>query len=67
MIENGENGVLVDPYQEEEFRTCLRELLQQPEKAEKMGQKSLDLLDKFRFEQVSKGFWDVFDYVLRRR
>lgn len=67
MIENGENGVLVDPYQEEEFRTCLRELLQQPEKAEKMGQKSLNLLDKFRFEQVSKGFWDVFDYVLRRR
>ena len=65
MIENGENGVLVDPYQEEAFRTCLRELLQQPEKAEKMGQKSLDLLDKFRFEQVSKGFWDVFCAVAK--
>ena len=55
----GRNGCLVDPYDTEAFQKCLRDLLQNPDKASKMGKASLQLLEGFRFEEVSKGFMEA--------
>ena len=63
LIEEGENGFIVDPYHTEKFREYLKRLLQSPEQAVEMGKSSLQKLERFRFDQVSKGFWDAFAYV----
>ena len=59
LVEDGVNGYIVDPYDTENFHGRLRELLQNPEKAAQMGQASLGMLEKFRFEQVSRGFMEA--------
>ncbi len=63
LIEEEENGYLIDPYDTEKFGECLKGLLEDPGQAEKMGEKSLKNLGRFRFDQVSRGFWDAFSYV----
>ncbi len=65
LIEEGKNGYVVDPYDTKQLRECLLELLRNPKQAENMGKKSLENVQKFRFEQVSKGFWEAFLYVER--
>lgn len=65
LIEEGKNGYIVDPYDTKQLRKCLLELLRNPKQAESMGKKSLQNLEEFRFEQVSKGFWEAFLYVER--
>lgn len=59
LVEDGVNGCIVDPYDTEEFHSRLRELLQNPKRAFDMGQASLEMLEKFRFEQVSRGFMEA--------
>jgi glycosyltransferase involved in cell wall biosynthesis len=63
LIEEGKNGYLIDPYRTEEFRACIRDMLRDPDKAAKMGENAKNNLGKFRFSQVSKGFWDAFASV----
>ena len=53
----------MDPYHTEKFREYLKRLLQSPEQAVEMGKSSLQKLERFLFDQVSKGFWDAFAYV----
>lgn len=67
LIEDGENGYIVDPYDIERFRNVIKELLKDPIRGERMGRNSLKNLWKFRFEEVSKGFWDAFSYVERSK
>lgn len=66
LVEEGENGYLVDPFDTEKLQEYLQELLDHPEQANKMGQASRDIVSKFRFEEVSKGFYDAFAYVSRK-
>ena len=67
LVEDGVNGYIVDPYDAENFHSRLRELLQNPEKAAQMGQASLGMLEKFRFEQVSRGFMEAVETAQRKR
>ena len=67
LVEDGVNGYIVDPYDTENFHSRLRELLQNPEKAAQMGQASLGMLEKFRFEQVSRGFMEAVETAQRKR
>lgn len=63
LVKDGENGYMIDPYNREQFQSCLQKLLRNPIEAENMGKKSRENLEQFRFERVSEGFWDVFAYV----
>lgn len=65
LIEEGVNGFIIDPYDEEEFGSRLKELLRDSEKAFDMGQASRRILGKFRFEQVSRGFMDAVELASR--
>lgn len=66
LVKEGENGYIVDPYNIEQFQDCLQRLLQNPHEAEKMGESSLQYLERFRFENVSEGFREAFTYVERK-
>lgn len=66
LVEEGKNGYIIDPYETEQFRKCLEELLQESAQVEKMGRASLQNLEHFRFAQVSKGFWEAILYVKNR-
>lgn len=59
LVEDGVNGVIVDPYDTERFKNQIESLLQEPERAAHMGQASFQKLKKFRFEEVSKGFMEA--------
>lgn len=63
LIEEGKNGYIIDPYQTEKFQKCIQSLLNNPKQAKRMGQASEEKLAQFRFEEVSKGFWEAFSYV----
>lgn len=63
LIEEGKNGYIIDPYQTERFQECIQSLLKNPEQAKRMGQASGEKLAQFRFEEVSKGFWNAFSFV----
>lgn len=60
LVEEGKNGYIVDPYDKEQLCGCIRALLCDRSLAKKMGEYSQHILERFRFEQVSKGFWDAF-------
>ena len=63
LIEEGENGYIIDPYEAAEFQKCIRKLLNDPKLARKMGEASGEKLRQFRFEEVCRGFWEAFSYV----
>ena len=67
MIREGETGYFVDPYQQREFSVCIENMLKHPDITEKMGKNARDYLDKFSFEEVSKGFWQVFACALKKK
>ncbi len=64
LVDEGKNGYIVDPYNKEQFRRCMQELLRNPKRAEQMGGESIRRLGRFRFEEVCRGFWDAIDCVL---
>lgn len=65
LIKQGENGYIVDPYDTAQLQNCIQKLLENPAEAARMGQNSLKNLQKFRFEEVSKGFWKAVSYAER--
>lgn len=56
MIVEGENGFVIDPYDEEAFAACMEKLLKNPELRKEMQTKSDDIIEKFRFSNVAKGY-----------
>lgn len=64
LVTEGENGYIIDPYDAEAFGTCLRALLGDDKKLVEMGKASRREIERFRFEEVSKGFLDAFAFVL---
>ena len=59
LIEEGVNGYITDPYDTVQFHNCLKELLENPDRSEKMGRASFQHLERFRFKEVSKGFMEA--------
>lgn len=62
VIEEGGNGILIDPYNAKEFGNIINKVLN--------GEISLDgkadmIVKKFTFDEVSKGYIKAIDYVLR--
>ncbi|HIT65718.1 MAG TPA: glycosyltransferase family 4 protein [Candidatus Merdisoma merdipullorum] len=59
LIEEGVNGCVIDPYNTENFRSCLKRMLERPDMAARMGEASEEKLEKFYFQEVSKGFMEA--------
>lgn len=63
LIENGGNGVIVDPYDAKAFGECIQMLLFDKGKQQNMGVKSRQYAENFRFEKVAIGFIDAIESV----
>lgn len=62
VIEVGVNGILVDPYNIEEFGKAIEDVLTGKIK---LTGKNEALIKKFSFESVVNGYLDAIDYVLK--
>ncbi|MGN0161893.1 MAG: glycosyltransferase family 4 protein [Lachnospiraceae bacterium] len=65
LVEDQVTGVIVDPYDEQDFADKINELMQDPKRLRKMGEKGFARIQKFSYENVTKGYVDAIDYVLR--
>ena len=65
MIEEGKNGFVIDPYDEEELSACINQLLSNTELRVDMQKQSDDIIEKFRFENVAKGYLAAIEEGLK--
>lgn len=56
LIEENVNGLIVDPYDAEKFAASIDALLSDKELQNKMQVETGKVLDKFRFENIAKGY-----------
>lgn len=62
LIKNGVNGYICDPYNPQQLAKCIDLALENSVELSMNTQKELD---KFKFENVSKGFCNALEYVSR--
>lgn len=62
VIDEGKNGILVDPYDSKEFGDTINKVLKKEISLD--GKKDI-IVDKFTFDEVSKGYINAIDYVLK--
>lgn len=56
LIKEGENGFVVDPYEEDHFAECIEKILSNRALCEEMKKKSEEIIEKFRFVNTAKGY-----------
>ena len=56
LIRDGENGFIVDPYNIDEFANRIESVLNDKTLCNMMKNKSKEIVEKFRFENISKGY-----------
>ena len=59
LIEQGVNGFVEDPYDAEKFAACIEQVLSDDELRENMKKQSAEIVDKFRFFNIAKGYMDA--------
>ena len=59
LIEEGNNGFIIDPYDTKNFAACIQKLLDNPELRKTLSAQSEDIIEKFCFENVSKGYMEA--------
>lgn len=64
LIRQDENGCIIDPYDAKAFGRCIQTLLSDKSKQLKMGQKSREYVEEYRFEKVAGGFVDAIESVM---
>lgn len=64
LVEDGVTGIIVDPYDVNQFAQQLNELVMDEQRLESMGKAGFERIEKFSFENVSKGYVEAIDFVL---
>ena len=59
LLENEKNGFVIDPYDTKNFGECIQRILKDKEIQKNMRKESEKIIDKFRFENVSKGYMEA--------
>ena len=59
LLENEKNGFVIDPYDTKKFRECIQRILKDKEIQKNMRKESEKIIEKFRFENVSKGYMEA--------
>ena len=57
----GENGFVIDPYNSEEFAEKMEAVLKDQHLRNKMRTKSKEIVEKFRFINISKGYIEAIE------
>ena len=66
LIEEGKNGFVADPYDAKAFAEKIDLLLKDKVLREKMREQSKEVLDKFRFVNISKGYMAAIEESMRK-
>lgn len=66
IVKNGENGFIVNPYNEKEFADAINEILSDTTFKEKCDYICVQEREKFSFTEVSKGYIDAINYVMKK-
>lgn len=66
LIEEGVNGFIVDPYQAKVFAEKMENLLKDEKLRLNMREQSADVLEKFKFTNISKGYMAAIEESLRK-
>ncbi|MDD6572457.1 MAG: glycosyltransferase family 4 protein [Thermoflexaceae bacterium] len=64
LIEKDVTGIIVDPYDEKAFAKAIEELVMDTDRLEKMGKAGFERINRFSFENVSKGYVEAIDSVI---
>lgn len=59
LLENENNGFIIDPYDTESFGACIQRLLKDKQIQKNMREESEKMIDKFRFKNVSRGYMEA--------
>ena len=59
LLENEKNGFVIDPYDTKKFRECIQRILKDKEIQKNMRKESEKIIEKFRFENVSKVYMEA--------
>ncbi len=65
LIEEGKNGFIIDPFDEQELSDCIEKILTDHDFRETMQKKSVEIIRKFSFENVAKGYMQAIEESLR--
>lgn len=63
-VTEGVNGHIIDPYNAGEFAKAIDDMFADKNKCEQFGKASFDMKEKFRFENVSKGYIEAIKDAL---
>ncbi len=66
LIEEGKNGFVIDPYDAKSFAGKIDLLLKDRQLRENMREQSEEVLDKFRFANISKGYVAAIEEGLKK-
>lgn len=65
LIEDGKNGLMIDPYEEQSFAGAMERILRDEKLRKEMGNCSLQMTEKFRFSNISKGYMEAIEQSMR--
>lgn len=65
MIKEGKNGFIVDPYDAKAFAEKIDCLLGNSQLCQEMRKQSEEVIDKFRFSNIAKGYLDAIEESMR--
>lgn len=65
LIEENVNGLIVDPYDTDQFAAAMEAVLSDKELQRKMQMESGKVLDKFRFENIAKGYMAAIEECVK--
>lgn len=63
LIESEHNGYIVDPENYQEFADAMQKVLASKDIVKVMGEKSYQKIQKFKFEEVSKGIFEAIEKI----
>lgn len=64
LIEEGTNGFIIDPYDADSFASCIENVLSNKELCKKIQEHSEQIIEKFRFANVAKGYIEAIEECL---
>lgn len=66
LIQNGQSGLIADPYQPEAFSAAIDSLLENSSITQQMGMAAYQAALYYDFATVSKGFLDAISYIFNK-
>ncbi len=61
LIEEGKNGFIIDPYDEGAFVLAIERILNDPDICQSMQKQSKEIVEKFRFANIAKGYIEAIE------